>query len=265
MQKIQSYLYPNRIEVIANLAGFTVEYTSVYQRTVKIYKGIDNVVELEVKNPDQKRIDLTNVPITVNVMDAAGFGLPSSPYTVTNLLGKGLATFVIPVDDVAALTPQYLKFSLTTVNSDNQTVLLYGDSQYSGIGAMELVGPAVPVTRTPVVYNTFMGEVQPEGLSVKHTSAIPAKFYEAIPTEALSFKISVEDFVGEIWLEATTNDTISVNSFRNAAKLRTFTATDLAPATSIVSFNNIVVGSYAYFRVLYKSTAGIVKSVTVEV
>ena len=62
MQKISSYLYPNRIEVIANVAldpdTCPVEWKIVYQKPIKIYKGVDNVIELEVKNSDQKRIDL---------------------------------------------------------------------------------------------------------------------------------------------------------------------------------------------------------------
>ena len=44
MQKLSSYLYPNRIELLADLAGFSVEYTNVYQRNVKIYNGIDNKI-----------------------------------------------------------------------------------------------------------------------------------------------------------------------------------------------------------------------------
>ena len=31
MQKIQSYLYTNRIQLLADVAGFTTEYTNVYQ------------------------------------------------------------------------------------------------------------------------------------------------------------------------------------------------------------------------------------------
>jgi len=58
MQKIQSYLYPNRVILIADLAGFTVENTIVYAKTVKIYKGVDNVIQFDVQNADQKRLDL---------------------------------------------------------------------------------------------------------------------------------------------------------------------------------------------------------------
>ena len=61
MQKISSYLYPNRVRLLANLAGFNVEYTSVYQRTINLFKGIDNVVEFDIINADQKRVDLTEI------------------------------------------------------------------------------------------------------------------------------------------------------------------------------------------------------------
>ncbi len=61
MQKISSYLYSNRVVLLANLAGFTVEYTNVYQRTIKIYNGIDNTIEFDIKNADQKRIDLATL------------------------------------------------------------------------------------------------------------------------------------------------------------------------------------------------------------
>ena len=59
MQKIQSYLYPNRIILLADLAGSTVENTIVYAKTVKIYNGIDNTIQFDIQNADQKRIDLS--------------------------------------------------------------------------------------------------------------------------------------------------------------------------------------------------------------
>ena len=69
MQKIQSYLYTNRIQLLADVAGFTTEYTNVYQKTVKIYNGVDNVLEFDIKNADQKRIDLSTLSnIELNVM-----------------------------------------------------------------------------------------------------------------------------------------------------------------------------------------------------
>lgn len=265
MQKISTYLYPNRIELLADLATFNVEYTSVYQRIVKIYKGIDNTIEFDIKNADQKRIALNGLTIRLNVMDASGNSLPNSPYTVTALPIRGLASVLIPQGDLEALSDQYLKYSVTATNENRTAMILYCDTKFGAAGTIELIGNAMPTTKLPRVFNTFIGEIDYLGLVINHSSAIPAKLYEALPTEAFSFKIKLVNFVGEMWLEATTNDTISVNSFTNAAKLQTFTATEASPATSIVSFNNVTVGAFSYFRILYKSTAGVVESVTVEV
>ena len=75
MQKISSYLYPNRVRLLANLAGFNVEYTSVYQRTINLFKGIDNVVEFDIINADQKRVDLTDLTLVFTMMDTEGVQL----------------------------------------------------------------------------------------------------------------------------------------------------------------------------------------------
>ena len=117
MQKIQSYLYPNRVILLADLAGFTVENTIVYQRTTKIYRGVDNVLEFDIQNADQKRLDLLTTPsitnIHMNVMDAGGKALPHSPYTVTATSTKGIASVTIPSADLAGLNTQFLKYSVT--------------------------------------------------------------------------------------------------------------------------------------------------------
>lgn len=254
MQKILSYLYPNRIELLANLTGFIVEYTNVYQRNVKIYNGIDNVLEFDIKNADQKRIDLSTIDqIEMNVMDSTGNALPNSPYTITPTSMKGIATTIIPQDDLAGLTDQFLKFSVTATKNSND-VILYTDSKFGAIGTLELNGSATPTFRDDRVFDTFTAEIDLKGLPTYHTSSIPAKFYEAVPTESLTFEIYVSGFIGSIWIDATENSTINVEAYRKAGKpFGSWTRTvEDGPFTGIVPFgSNISVGNYNYFRVSY--------------
>jgi hypothetical protein len=268
MQKISSYLYPNRVELIADLVGFTVEFTSVYQRNVKIYNGIDNTIEFDIKNADQKRIDLTTLNvISLNVMDAAGISLPNSPYVITPIVGKkGIAYTTIPEADLETLTPQFLKYSVSAVK-DGKDVMLYADTRFGAVGTIELIGNAMPVFRDDKIYKTFTGEIDYMGNVVNHTSAIPATYYEAVPTTQMSFAIKVTGFVGKIWLEGTTNSTISVNSYLHATKLREYTLP--IATTTIVNFDNVDVADFKYFRVLYQGNnplnpTGTVDNVTVS-
>lgn len=341
MQKIQSYLYPNRVILLADLAGFTVENTIVYARTIKIYNGIDNVIEFDIQNADQKRIDLSTLGnIEMNVMDMAGNALPESPYPVTPLLNtggsatnatryatagqatsttitaltanitgsfvagntisgtgiigtvliksldydidsattiitvtfkkqtlavgtgltiqnissplKGLGTVTIPADDLVDLVDQTLRYSVTALSGGND-IMLYCDSRFSAVGTIELIGNAMPTIKDDVIYDSFSGEINFMGNVINHTSAIPCKFYEAVATEVMDFEIKITNFIGTIYVEATHDSTVAVESFRNATQIQSFTCT--VATTTTVPFNNVSVTdpttglSYNYMRI----------------
>ena len=255
MQKIQSYLYTNRIQLLADVAGFTTEYTNVYQKTVKIYNGVDNVLEFDIKNADQKRIDLSTLSnIELNVMDATGNALPSSPYTITPTATKGIATVTIPDVDLDDYSTQFFKYSVTA-SKDGLTVPLYADSRFGVAGTMELISNAMPVFRDERVYDTFTGEIDFAGNVLHRSSAIPAKFYETVATENLTFQVSISSgFLGKVYLEGTTDMTISVNSWLNASQTTIFDNISSNVKTSAISTVTITmpVGSYNYFRLTWQ-------------
>ena len=60
MQLIRRYLLNNRIVLTANLAGQVTRYRSVYQRNINVYRNIDNVLQFEVKNADEKAVSILN-------------------------------------------------------------------------------------------------------------------------------------------------------------------------------------------------------------
>jgi hypothetical protein len=251
MQKVQSYLYPNRVILIADLAGFNVENTVVYAKTVKIYKGVDNVIQFDIQNADQKRLDLiTSAPVTgikMNVMDISGKALPNSPYTVTPLTTvKGIASAIIPANDLVNIQHQNLRYSVTATDAAGNHVPLYNDSRFSAVGTMEIVESAMPTTRPSVTYDKFVGEINYMGNVINHSPAIPCKFYEAVPTQTLTFTITLTNFIGEVYLEATEDMTISMSSFTNSPKIQTFSST--VATTTVLTFTGNV-SSYNYFRI----------------
>jgi len=247
MQKIQSYLYPNRIMLLADLAGFTVENTVVYAKTVKIYNGIDNTLEFDIQNADQKRIDLSTLSnIELNVMDMSNIALPNSPYVVTPTSITGIASVTIPADDLIDIEDQNLRYSVTAVKN-NVDVMLYCDSRFSAVGTIEVIGDAMPKIRSDIVYDRFSGEINFMGNVINHSSAIPCKFYESVPVDMMDFSVDITGFIGTLYVEATKDSTVSVESFRNAPQLQTFTTT--VATTTTITFNSVPVGDYNYFRI----------------
>lgn len=252
MQKISTYLYPNRVQLLADLASFNVEYTNVYQRIVKIYNGIDNTIEFDIKNADQKRIDLSTVTqIEMNVMDAGGTALLNSPYIVTPTALKGIATVTIPQEDLLDLNPQFFKYSVSCIK-DGQDTLLYADSRFGAVGTIELVGSAMPTFRDSKIYKDFTAEIDLEGFPISKSSAIPATFYEAEKTTSLNFEIFYTGFKGKIWIEGTLASTISSESFKPEVKLHEFPELTVATSGTFSVVMDTV--DYKYFRVRYKNS-----------
>ena len=59
MQTIKAYLYPNTAEVqILDPSILTVRNRQVYSRPIKVYQGIDNPIQVVLRNQDQKKITL---------------------------------------------------------------------------------------------------------------------------------------------------------------------------------------------------------------
>ena len=256
MQKISSYLYPNRVQLLVDLAGFTTEYTNVYQRIVKIYKGVDNVIELDVKNADQKRINIaTSIDnMRVNLLDASGNGVATYEVNVYPQDGakKGLAYFTIDADSLSGLNPQFLRYSVThTVNGNPQ--VLYGDTRFGALGSMELVGDVIGTVRRPRVYKDHVSEINLNGEVISHSSAIPTKFYEAIPATQMNIHVDIEDFVGVVYVQGTRDSTISVESWKNAPRILEelySTAT-----TGTIHFHPLDILDFNYFRVSWENSS----------
>ena len=128
MQKIQFYLVPNRITVTTDMAGFTTEFRKVYQRTIKLYKGIDNTLQFEVRASDQQRQNVVGSQIYVQFYDSTRKELfNATGQAITSM--PGMLAVVIPAADIADISPQDLNVVARLITDESDTVL-YGDSQF---------------------------------------------------------------------------------------------------------------------------------------
>lgn len=71
MQLISCYLYSNKIDVFTNAAAAwkTERYRRVYNRNVKIYRGVDNRIDIQVRNSDEKAADTTGSTMVFNLVE----------------------------------------------------------------------------------------------------------------------------------------------------------------------------------------------------
>ena len=124
---ISIYLYPNSVEVqFLDPTIFTRRNLHMYDRPVKIYQGIDNPIQVRVKNQDQKRIDVTGYNVQVDINDPLN-SQQIETYTLdfsSNAGGNiaiGLGSFTVSKATVDALDQRIYKLAFRIINTEDSS------------------------------------------------------------------------------------------------------------------------------------------------
>ena len=192
MQLTPRYLVNNKTTLIANDAGFITEYRTVYQRHIKVYRGIDNVLQFKILNHDQKPVDITTKTPKFVVFDANKQMIIERDATVTDdgsTTTRGNCKVTITENDLLNVPTQFLSYNLYLVDSSNEKTLTYTDTHFGADGVIHLEDSAFPGPAKTATVSTFTqtGDVwlsetidaQPgiNGNEALHTAAIYSDTY----------------------------------------------------------------------------------------
>ena len=116
MQSTSIYLLNQRQIIISNESGFITEYRPVYEKNLKVYKGIDNTLQFRLYNADQKAIDISDLTpyfvaydeVKSRVLEKIGTSLQTNDSTV--FTNKGLFKINLTAADVQDIDNQYLTY-----------------------------------------------------------------------------------------------------------------------------------------------------------
>ena len=132
MITVKAYLYPNTAEIqVFDPSIFTTRNRQVYSRPIKVYQGVDNPIQVIVKNQDQKSVDLTGSTVTASIQDPTNqVTIKSYAVTWANIqLGQG--SFVFDANTINSLEQRFYKLAFsTTVTNTDVTSPVYIDDNY---------------------------------------------------------------------------------------------------------------------------------------
>jgi hypothetical protein len=205
MQLTPRYLVKNRTLIISNEVGVTTEYRPVYQRELQVYRGIDNVLEFQILNSDQKPIHLNTREVKFVAFDSHRQLVIDRTAEIINA-NKGLVKVTITDNDVLNVKQQYLHYNVYIVNDDTSQTLTYTDEHFNANAIIYLSSRAFPGPKASIVIEEFF----PQGSvdSVYPSEAISAQpginGNEAIHTAA----IYTNGYIGDVIIEATLENQI---------------------------------------------------------
>lgn len=273
MQLNSVYLYPNKIDVFTNaLASWTTErYRRVYNRNLKIYRSVDNRIDLQVRNSDQKSANINNSTLVFNIITREGNDLVMSKdcTIVSSSSGKVYVTLT-----PAELYSLDLGFYNYTITQEVRTALdgtayiigneykvtsrttMYQDSQYGAIATLEVSGDVLGHGEQSIIVDKF------EYINPATTGNTDARYYTSSYIDAIgntqvaqslhTFQIYSTNYTGTVKIQGSLSEGGTPNVWTDISTL-TLTATNQTYAN--------VVGKYNFFRIRHYPTAGTVDKI----
>jgi len=258
MQLVPKYLLNNSVSLIANLAGEVTEYRPVYTRNINVVRGIDNTIQFNVLNADQKAVSILNTYTPkFKAYDENNRLVVERDGTVieTATTKKGHFTVTITENDLLNLPAQYLSYTVFLENSStNAKNILSSGTNFNNRGTIQIQAEEFPGPIDSVSISTFTEDNPSSGIFISSTvDAQPAiNGNSALHTAAYYLSSAVGDIVVQGTLDTNAGTS-------NWSDIDTFTASS---SDSLVyrNFN----GVFSHLRFKHTLTSGSITKILVR-
>jgi hypothetical protein len=263
MQILPIYLYPNTFDIILDLDATVRGVNQVmYQRDLKIQKGIKNKVRVQFKNSDQKRINISNTGTYVFLMfDAITQRLIlEKNLTVlddgTTLALRGVAELTLTESDTMDLDVSEYSFAVKYQDPVDGTYLpTYADTYYGVAGQLKLLQDVYPVLQPSQEVISFQRTYIDNIQLYQHISGNIYAYPEYNSNNALhTVAMYMTNFKGTVIIQGTLYN--SPSSFGRYVTLATQTY-DGFSGIDYLNFN----GLFSYVRFIYQPATAPVDSI----
>ena len=262
MQFNPVYLYVNKLDVFTTPTDTwsTERYRRVYNRNLKIFRGVDNRIDIQVRNSDQKASNIVGSTLVFNLVSQATKDLILQKDFSAMDLSTGKVTVILTADELLDLDTGFYNYSIvkeirSTVDSTDYTVTskmpLYMDSQYSTVGTLEITGDVYGGVADSVIVDTFnytnpftQGAVEPFPF---YTSAIIDGGPNTSPAYPIhTFQFYTTNYTGTVEIQASLD---AQGATPRETKWATVATVDLLTER----YKNVT-GKYNWFRIKHIPT-----------
>lgn len=259
MQLTYRYLATNKSVLIADLTNNITEYRPVYQRNMTVYRGIDNVLTFEIKNPDQKPVSILNTYTPKFVMfDENNTMIVERDGTIKETSTpnfKGQFTVTVADNDLLSVKEQYCSYNVYLVATSGVQTLTYANTHYGAKGVIKVEGDAFPGPSDTYNIKTFTETgVGTDTYTSETITADPARNgNEALHTAA----VYTTGFTGDVIMQGTLDNQVSGSTYWG--DVATLTLSNPS-GPKYINFN----GVYNHLRVKYTKQNGTIDKVLVR-
>ena len=218
MQLISVYLYPNKVNAYTNyLASWKTErYRQVYNRNLKLYRGADNRVDIQVRNSDEKIYDVSAYDDFIfNIVNRETKELILTKDCTVQSLSSGKIFITLTESELTEIESGFYQYSIVGQirnSSDNSIVSsrtpFYIDSQYGTFSNLEIYGDLFgePVDSIEIdEFKDFRIDFSSEA-RFYISSIIDADPQLSTPQSLHTFQFNMTGYYGDVVIQGSQSD-----------------------------------------------------------
>jgi len=205
------FIYTQR-QIVVLLSGYSPRrYMPVYAKPLTLHKGVDNQIQFQFLNQEQKSVDITDKEIVCRVLNYQGNQILIQKALTLQLPATGIAALYLNAVDLENLDPQKCYYSLEIPVGDFDYPV-FVDQNAGARGDMNIVNSVLPsfvpsytvsIPTGQPFPNTNMlanGNVPPNSVAnMYYTSVI-----NTYDNPVLTFQAQFEQFNGNVLIEGST-------------------------------------------------------------
>lgn len=251
MQVLPVYLYQNNLDVTLDLDPTVRGVNQVmYQRDLKIQKGLKNQVRIQFKNSDQKKVSISNTQTFVfSMFDAINQRLliekELSVLDEGTTATRGLALLTLTESDTVDLDKSSYTYSVKLAESDGTYVPAYSNTYYGINGTLHLLEDINPVLQPSVeIKDLQMSFNAGTNLYEYKSRAIYANPEYNSNTALHTVAMYMTNFRGTVYIQATLNNNPDDQAHYATVQTLTyngFSGIDYTNFNGVYSYVNILV------------------------
>ena len=143
MYSTSVYIYTPKYQVVLFEGDSPRRYQIVYAKNLTLNKGVDNKIQFQFLNQEQKAIDLTGKQITFRFINSEGTSVDIQKTVNLTLPLKGLANLTITQAELMEIDAQIGSFSLDIVEG-NLVLPIFTNSEADSRGVCQIMDGVLP-------------------------------------------------------------------------------------------------------------------------
>lgn len=237
MQYNIGYKLPNLVDVYIHTSGTLRRYEKVYERSIKLYKEVDNTFTLVIRNQDQKAQFVDGTTTVLQVSDSNNKLILTKVGTVvddgSSTSTKGHIKFTITESDMLSLKTGYYHGAIKHTDASSTTQIVYADTKYDAAVRFEVMSDTFPQLINSKEINSFAYS----STSGHFSSTVSANPNQNSNTALHTVAVYTNGYSGELHVYGTMDANVSYATDAQRSNFYKITTQTYSSATGVKYFN----------------------------